>query len=90
MFGNDENDLKATLKMMAHDSYNRSCGSKTEAAQSMRSWIAADPRFSQYDPERLVAHFQERTGCGGKVELDDPFLLKGGQPRPCQTRTSRY
>ena len=90
MFGTDDADLMATLKLMAHDSYNRSCGNKVDAAQSMKSWISHDARFADYDPERLVTHFQERTGCGGKVELDDPFLRKGGQPRPCQNRTSRY
>jgi len=90
MFGDDEANLKATLRLMQHDSYNRSCGNKLEAAKSMQSWVANDPRFAQYDPERLVTHFQERTSCGGKVELDDPYLRKGGQPRPCQTRTSRY
>jgi len=90
MFGDSEKDLMATLKLMAHDSYNRSCGNKIDAAKSMKGWIANDPRFAQYDPERLVTHFQERTNCGGKVELDDPFLRKGGQQRPCQNRTSRY
>jgi hypothetical protein len=90
MFGSENADLMATLKLMAHDSYNRSCGNKVDAAQSMRSWIANDPRFAQYDPARLVTHFQERTNCGGKVELDDPFLRKGGQPRPCQTIGGRY
>jgi hypothetical protein len=90
MFGSEETDLLATLKLMNHDAFNRCNANKVDAAESMKSWVANDPRFAGYDPERLVTHFQERTGCGGKVELDDPFLRKGGQPRPCQTRTSRY
>lgn len=88
MFSDSEDDLKATLRLMRHDSYNRCNANKVDAAESMKSWVAADPRFAQFDPERLVKHFQERTDCGGKVELDDPFLRKGGQQRPCQTRGS--
>jgi hypothetical protein len=90
MYGDSEDDLKQTLKMMAHDSFNRACGNKLDQAASMKSWISNDPRFAQYDPERLVTHFQERTSCGGKVELDDPFLRKGGQPRPGQSIGGRF
>jgi hypothetical protein len=75
---------------MAHDAFNRCNANKVDAAESMKSWVANDPRFAEYDPERLVSHFQERTSCGGKVELDDPYLRKGGQERPCQNRSSRY
>jgi hypothetical protein len=88
MFDNTEADLKATLKLMAHDAYNRSCANKLDQAETMKKWVSHDARFAEYDPERLVKHFQERTACGGKVELDDPYLRKGGQERPCQTRGS--
>jgi len=90
MFGSDHGALKQTMSHMWHDAHNRACANKIEAAASVQSWLSNDPRFGQYDPERLVTRFQECLGSGAKLDLDDPALLKGGKPRPCQLRGSRY
>jgi hypothetical protein len=90
MFGESHSDLKRCMSQMWEDAHNRSCANKVEAAKSVQSWVSHDPRFGQYDPEKLVDRFQHCLGSAAKLDFNDPALLKGGQPRPCQLRGSRY
>jgi hypothetical protein len=55
---------------------------QTEAKQKMTEWLANDRRFDAFDPQRLIERVQLSKNNGAVLDLDDPQLQRGGQPRP--------
>lgn len=86
MFRNDPRDLTATLAEMEYRARQLTNFNQTEAKQKMQEWIANDRRFDGYDHQRLVERVQLSKSNGAALELDDPQLKKGGQPRPLDRR----
>jgi hypothetical protein len=82
MFGRDPKALTATLGEMAHRAHWQSNANQIEAAEKMRQWVAEDRRFDSFDHDRLVRRVQECRSCGAQLDLTDPQLQRGGQPRP--------
>jgi len=82
MFGNDPNSLTKTLGEMASTALRQCNSNQTEAKVQMTLWLANDRRFDAYDPYRLVNRVNDCWSNGAHLDLDDPQLLKGGQPRP--------
>jgi hypothetical protein len=86
MFGTDPRDLARTLSEMETLARQKSNYNQTEARQTMAEWVAQDRRFDGYDTQRLVERVQLHKFNGAVLELDDPQLRKGGQPRPLARR----
>ena len=86
MYGKDERDLAVTLTRMADLARERSNFNQLEAKQKMAEWLQTDRRFDSYDPARLIERVHAARYSGAVLELDDPQLLKGGQPRPLDRR----
>jgi hypothetical protein len=76
MFDNNEKDLQATLKLMYAEARDRSDFNQIEADQKLRTWLANDSRFANYDSGKLVEHLKEHVGHGAKLQLDEPKLMK--------------
>jgi hypothetical protein len=86
MFGTDPRDLARTLSQMESQARQASNFSQTETKQKMAEWLSHDRRFDAYDPQRLIERVQLSKYNGAVLELDDPQLLKGGEPRPLDRR----
>jgi len=86
MFGKDQRDLTATLSEMEYWARQKSNFNQTEARQRMAEWLQQDRRFDGFDHSRLVERVQLSKSNGAVLDLDDPQLLKGGQPRPLDRR----
>jgi hypothetical protein len=86
MFGNDPRDLARTLSEMEGQARQKTNFNQIEAKQKMKEWLAQDRRFDHYDATRLIERVQLSKYNGAVLELDDPQLLKGGQPRPLDRR----
>ena len=86
MFGTDPRDLVRTLSEMESLARQKTNFSQTEAKQKMVEWLAHDRRFDAYDAQRLIERVQLFKHNGVVLEMDDPQLLKGGQPRPLDRR----
>ena len=86
MFRNDPRDLAATLAEMEYRARQLTNFNQVEAKGKMQEWIANDRRFDGYDHQRLVERVQLSKSNGACLELDDPQLKKGGQPRPLDRR----
>jgi hypothetical protein len=82
MFGKDQRDLTATLSEMEYFARQKSNFNQVEAKQRMVEWLAHDRRFDAYDPQRLVERVQLSKNNGAVLDLDDPQLKRGGEPRP--------
>lgn len=82
MFDHDDRDMAATLSEMQRRALERCRFDQIAAAERMKQWVRQDARFSQYDPDRLVAKANECKGNGSALMLDDPYLKRGGEPRP--------
>jgi hypothetical protein len=86
MFGNDPRDLARTLSEMETQARQSSNYNQVEAKQKLAEWLAHDRRFDAYDTNRLIERVQLHKYNGAVLELDDPQLFKGGQPRPGDRR----
>ena len=86
MYGTDLRDMTRTLSEMEYEARQKTNFNKVEAAQKMAEWLSHDRRFDAYDPQRLIERVQLHKYNGAVLELDDPQLLKGGQPRPLDRR----
>jgi hypothetical protein len=82
VFTNDKNDLTRTLGEMEYLARQKTNFNQVEAKEKMREWLAQDRRFDGYDPNRLIERVHEAKFSGAQLDLDDPQLRKGGQPRP--------
>jgi hypothetical protein len=86
MFGTDPRDMVRTLSEMEARARQKTNFSQTEAKAKMAEWLSHDRRFDAFDTERLIERVQLFKYNGAVLELDDPQLLKGGQPRPLDRR----
>jgi hypothetical protein len=82
MFRNDPRDLAATLSEMEYRARQLSNFNQIEAKEKMTTWIQNDRRFDGYDPQRLAERAQASKYNGASLDLDDPQLKRGGEPRP--------
>jgi hypothetical protein len=82
MFDIDPRDLAATLSQMETQARQKANFDQNEAKQKMAEWLANDRRFDSYDPARLIERVQVCKSNGAHLDLEDPQLMKGGQPRP--------
>jgi hypothetical protein len=82
MFRNDPRDLAATLSEMEYRARQLTNFNQIEAKEKIKEWIQNDRRFDSYDPQRLTERVQLSKNNGAVLELDDPQLQRGGQPRP--------
>ena len=60
----------------------RSNFDQNEAKRQMVEWLGQDRRFDNFDHGRLVDRVRLCTSNGAQLDLTDPQLQKGGQPRP--------
>jgi len=81
-YGDDPKDLAKALRNMAQDSVEATQGKGLNPQAHMREHIRRDRRFDSYDPARLAKHVWDRRGIPHNLELDDPYLRKGGARRP--------
>ena len=86
MFGKDERDLAVTLTRMADLARERCNFNQNEAKTRMAEWLQHDRRFDGYDPARLVERVNQSRYNGAVLDLTDPQLQRGGQPRPGDRR----
>lgn len=82
MFGKAQRDLILTLSQMETQARQATNFHQGEAKQKMAEWLAQDRRFDSYDPERLIDRVQLHKHNGAQLDLTDPQLKRGGQPRP--------
>ena len=88
MFGSDVKSMTAALAEMQRRALEQANFSQTDARSVMAKWLAHDRRFDEYDQERLVKRVQECIQSAAHLDLDDPFLRKGGERRPLDRRTA--
>jgi hypothetical protein len=81
--------LRKALGTMYQDALNQTCGNHKAAEQKLAQSIDNDRRFDEYQTAPLVERFRQNYQNGGFLDFNDP-VLKGGKPRPCQLRGSRY
>jgi hypothetical protein len=82
VFTNDKNDLTRTLGEMEYLARQKTNFNQVEAKQKMAEWLAQDRRFDSYDAGRLIDRVHQAKFRGAHLDLDDPQLKRGGQPRP--------
>jgi hypothetical protein len=82
MFGTDPRELALTLGAMEKEARERCNFNQTESRQRFREYLSHDRRFAEFDPDRLVERVMEAKSCGRTLDLDDPFLRRGGTKRP--------
>jgi len=82
MFGKGPHDLAATLSEMEYRARQAVNFNQTEAAQKMAEWLAQDRRFDSFDKGRLIERVRDCKYRGAVLDLTDPQLQKGGEPRP--------
>ena len=82
MFEKDQRSLAATLSEMEYLSRIKSNFNQVEAASKMAEWLKNDRRFDGYDTGRLIDRVRDAKYRGATLDLDDPQLQKGGEPRP--------
>jgi hypothetical protein len=81
MFDKRDLDMVATLSEMHMRARDKAKFNRDVARGIMSDWVQQDRRFDAYDPQRLVDRVQQRSASGGVMDLNDPFLRKGGQAR---------
>jgi hypothetical protein len=83
MYGDSEKDLCASLSEMHRVAIQKANYNQVEAKEILKSYVALDRRFDQFDPDRLAERIQECRSCGRTADLlDDPWLRRGGEKRP--------
>jgi hypothetical protein len=82
MFSNDRNDLILTLSQMHDLALRKSNFNQAKAKEDMREFMSHDRRLDGFDQDRLIDHVHRTKYNGAHLDLDDPQLKKGGQPRP--------
>ena len=82
MFDTDARSLASTLSQMETQARQKANFDQTVAKQKMAEWLANDRRFDSYDPMRLVERVHVCKAQGAHLDLEDPQLMRGGQPRP--------
>jgi hypothetical protein len=82
MFGNDDRDMARSLGEMLRVARERCQQNQIEAKETMKNWLELDRRFDTYDKDRLVERVQEARYNGRTLDLDDPYLQRGGTKRP--------
>jgi hypothetical protein len=82
MFGSDPSDLIATLGKMQDEALRRVNYDQTAIHNEVVNMVRNDRRLDAFDPDRLVAQAWKVRNSGGRLDWDDPYLKKGGQPRP--------
>jgi hypothetical protein len=89
--GTAESDrgLRVVLGKMYQEALDTTGGNHANAEQKLAQSIDNDRRFDQYLTAPLVDRFRDCYKTGAFLDFTDP-VLKGGQPRPCQLRGSRY
>jgi hypothetical protein len=82
MYGKDERDLAVTLTRMADLARERTNFHQGEAKTKMAEWLQNDRRFDGFDPDRLIERVHQCRYNGATLDLTDPQLKRGGEPRP--------
>jgi hypothetical protein len=82
MFSDDPRDLAKTLGEMEREARVRSNFNQPDAKETMKRWLSSDRRFDTFDADRLIERTLEARSCGRTLDLDDPFLQRGGNKRP--------
>jgi hypothetical protein len=90
MFGDGDHDLTQALGRMATEAHQRANANQIEAREHMLKMVRNDRRLDAFDPERLVDRVQECGQSGRKLDWDDPWLKRNGQPRPQARRGMIY
>jgi hypothetical protein len=85
MFDNDTRGKLQTLSEMERVSRIRTNFNQEQARQVFKSYVAADRRFDEYDPDKLVQYVQHSLGHGAVIDLTDP-RLRGQEARPLERR----
>jgi hypothetical protein len=82
MFSDDPRDLAPTLGEMEKEARVSSDFNQLDAKEKMREFLSRDTRFARFDHPRLIERVMEARSCGRTLDLDDPFLQRGGTKRP--------
>jgi hypothetical protein len=82
MFGKDESEKLATLGAMQGEALRQANFHHGKAREQLVSRIKIDRRFDDLDAERLADQVFDCSQSGKRLDLNDPFLQPGGQPRP--------
>jgi hypothetical protein len=86
MFDRDPNSLAATLSEMEHRSRIKSNFDQGEAKRKLAEYVGQDRRFDSFDLSRLIERVADCRSNGATLDLDDPFLQRGGERRPLDQR----
>jgi hypothetical protein len=90
MYDDSDKDKIRTLGWMVETALERSHQNKIAARDLMREYLEIDRRFDSYDKDRLVRRIEECRSNGAKLDLTDPRLRPGGQPRPLEKTYWQY
>ncbi len=82
MFGNEPRDLALALAEMEFESRKKTNFDQVAQKDIFRSYLQADRRFDGFDADRLIERVREAKYNGRTLDLDDPFLQRGGSKRP--------
>jgi len=82
MFRNDPRDLAHILGLMQKEAIERCNFDQTAAKREFAQSLSYDRRFDSFDYGRLIERVNEARTCGRTLDLDDPYLQRGGNKRP--------
>jgi hypothetical protein len=82
MYSNDPRDMAATLSLMHKEAVVKSNFDQNEAKNRFAQFLFYDKRFDGFDHGRLIERVNEARSNGRTLDLDDPWLQRGGVKRP--------
>jgi hypothetical protein len=88
MFKDDPNHKVKTLELMHAEAIRESNFNQLEARRLVVERVKQDRRFDPLDPERVAEKVFECKQSRAVFDVEDPYLKRGGQARPLQTRPS--
>jgi hypothetical protein len=85
----NDNELRVELGRLYQVALDKTCGNHGAAEQELAKSIDQNRMFDAYQTAPLVDSFRNAYKYGSYLDFSDP-VLKGGPPRPCRLRGSRY
>jgi hypothetical protein len=89
MYGNSEADQIRLLGAIYDEFLQRNGRDRVATREKVKQALEDYRAFDRHDKERLVRHVEDCLTHSAKPDLQSPYLLKGGEPRPLEKRWQR-
>ena len=89
VYDNSEADQVGLLGAISGEYFRRNGHDRLVTREKVKQALENYRVFDRHDKDRLVRHIEECLSTAAKPDLQNPYLLKGGQPRPLEKRYQR-